>query len=248
VIVAHPGHELMIYHWIERHTPIYCCLTDGSGGRAASRVASTTRLLARVGATPGPVYARYADKAIYRLLIEKRVGVFVALAQELAEALIAAEIDGVAGDAVEGFNPVHDVCRILIDGAVAIARRRTGRDVANYEFGLDSSPAVALMAPKPGTEVLRLDAAALDRKMTAALEYPEMRGEVEAAVARFGRQAFAVEVLQPAGTTLMTARFEREAPGYEQSGARRVSEGVYSEIIRYRDHIQPVLHAMDLAG
>ena len=73
VIVAHPGHELMIYHWIERQRPLYCCLTDGSGGRAASRVASTTRLLEGAGAVRGPICGRYSDKQIYRLLLDKQV-------------------------------------------------------------------------------------------------------------------------------------------------------------------------------
>ena len=248
VIVAHPGHELMIYHWIERHAPLYCCLTDGSGGNAASRVPSTTRLLQGIGATPGPVYGRYADKAIYRLLLDRQVDVFVALATELADALVAADVVCVAGDAVEGFNPVHDVCRIVIDAAIAMVRRRTGREIINYEFALDSSPAAAMAAPPPGTQLLRLDDDALDRKMTAAFAYEEMRGEVEAAVARFGRRAFAVEVLQPARAKRILAGFEDEAPSYEQAGQQRVTEGIYSEIIRYRDHIQPVLHAMDAAG
>jgi len=85
VIVAHPGHELMIYHWIERHSPIYCCLTDGSGGSAASRVASTTRLLDAVGAVRGRVYGRFADKMIYRMLLDRQLDPFVALATELAD-------------------------------------------------------------------------------------------------------------------------------------------------------------------
>ena len=37
VVVGHPGHELMVYHWIESHRPLYCCLTDGSGGAAESQ-------------------------------------------------------------------------------------------------------------------------------------------------------------------------------------------------------------------
>jgi hypothetical protein len=128
VVVAHPGHELIIYHWMETHHPIYCCLTEGSGGAATSRLTSTTRLLNNVGASVGPIYRRYPDTQIYRLLLDRRVDVFVALAIELATALEEARVDCVAGDAVEGFNPVHDVCRLIVDGAVGIIRRRTGRD------------------------------------------------------------------------------------------------------------------------
>jgi hypothetical protein len=31
VIVAHPGHEMVVYHWMERHRPLYFCLTNGAG-------------------------------------------------------------------------------------------------------------------------------------------------------------------------------------------------------------------------
>ena len=168
VVVAHPGHELIVYHWMEEHHPIYCCLTDGSGGGATSRLSSTTRLLNTIGASAGPIYGRYPDKQVYRLLLEGRVDVFVALAKELASALEEAGVDCVAGDAVEGFNPAHDVCRLIIDGAVLIVRRRTGRDVRNYDFLLDGPHEPS----RPGSIVVRLDEVALERKLAAAQRLP----------------------------------------------------------------------------
>jgi hypothetical protein len=77
LIAAHPGHELMVYHWVGRHRPLYFCLTDGSGGSATSRIASTTRLLEHTGATVGPLYGRYPDKDVYALLLDGRLDVFV---------------------------------------------------------------------------------------------------------------------------------------------------------------------------
>ncbi|MEO8074715.1 MAG: hypothetical protein ABI818_00195 [Acidobacteriota bacterium] len=245
VVVAHPGHELAIYHWIETHPPIYCCLTDGSGGAATSRLTSTSRLLKHIGASVGPIYGRCPDRQFYRLLLDRRVDVFVALAHELATALDEARVDCVAGDAVEGFNPAHDVCRLIVDGAVAIIRRRTGREVRNYDFPLDGPP----QPPRPGSIVLKLDEAALERKLTAARAYPELRAEVEASLGRYGRQAFAMECLGPAATNLPASRFEQELPAYERYGATRVTEGRYSEIVRYRDHVRPVAMAIkDAAG
>jgi hypothetical protein len=243
IVVAHPGHELLVYHWIEKHQPIYCCLTDGSGGGATSRLSSTTRLLNNVGASVGPIYGRYPDTLVYRLLLDRRVDVFVALAQELAAAFAEAGVDCVAGDAAEGFNPAHDVCRLIVDGAVEILRRRTGREVRNYEFLLDGPPE----AGRPGSIVVELDEAALERKLAAARDYPEMRAEVEAALARYSRQAFAMECLRPAATTSQTSRFEQELPDYERYGERRVTEGRYSEIIRYRDHVRPIAVAIGAA-
>jgi hypothetical protein len=90
-----------------------------------------------------------------------------------------------------------------------------------------------------------LDEAALDRKIRSALEYPELRHEVEAALERFGRGAFAVECLRPTTTPFMIEEFDRELPAYERYGAIRVGEGRYDEIIRYREHVLPVRTAIE---
>jgi hypothetical protein len=240
----------MAYHWMERRRPLYFCLTDGSGGRATSRLASTARLLARVGARHGRLYGPYPDQQIYRLLLERRVDVFVNLANELAGALAEAEVDCVAGDAMEGFNPAHDVCRFLIDGAVAIVRHRTGRVLRNCDFVLEATPDTC---PEPLREralFLRLDDVAVARKIEAALAYPELRHEVSAALSRFGKRAFALECLRPAAdaTRLMIDRFETETPAYERSGEMRVGEGAYREVLRYREHVRPVLTAIQEAA
>jgi len=245
IIVAHPGHELRVYHWMEQQRPLYFCLTEGSGGAARSRMASTNLLLESVGATPGGLFGRYPDKDIYRLLLGGRLEVFVQLAQELAEAFIAADVDYVVGDAVEGFNPTHDVCRFVIDGAVDIIQSRTGRAIRNDDFILDGRPDACPEAVRADAMWIQLDDAALDRKIRAALEYPELRHEVQAALERFGRGAFAFECLRPTTTRLMIEEFNRELPAYERYGAIRVSEGRYEEIIRYRQHVLPVRTAIE---
>jgi AcrR family transcriptional regulator len=249
LIVAHPGHELMVYNWMERRRPLYFCLTDGSGGSATSRLPSTSRVLARVGAGHGMLYGRYSDKEIYRLLLQRRVDMFVDLAKELAGALIEAQVDGVAGDAAEGFNPAHDVCRFLIEGAVALVRRRTGRVLRNHDFVLEATPDTCPATLRPSAEITRLDEPAVARKLDAALSYPELRHEISAALGRFGKRAFALECLRPAtaATRLMIDRFESEAPAYERSGGIRVGEGRYREIIRYREHLWPVRRAIQEA-
>jgi hypothetical protein len=247
IVVAHPGHELRVYHWMEQRRPLYCCLTEGSGGSAESRLSTTTSLLERIGASPGPLYGRYPDKHVYRLLLEREIDVFGQMARELASALVDEGVDCVVGDAVEGFNPVHDVCRFVTDGAVAMAARRSGRVVRNYDFVLDGPPDACPDAFRAGALWLTLDDAALARKIDAALEYPELRAEVHAALHRFGKQAFAVECLRPVTTRLMIERFEHEAPAYESYGAIRVNEGRYEEVIRYRDHVLPVRRAIEQA-
>lgn len=247
IVVAHPGHELRLFHWMEQARPLYCCLTEGSGGAASSRMPSTDVVLDRVSARAGPIYGRYSDKAIYRLLLDGRVDVFVDLVDELADAFVTAGIDAVAGDAVEGFNPSHDVCRFIVDGAVALAARRSGRAIDNRDFVLDDRPDACPAASRAAATWIRLDDAALDRKIEAALAYPELRAEVQAALDRFGRAAFAVECLRPVTTAQALDAFRAELPFYERYGEQRVQEGRYTEIIRYRQHVLPVRAAIEAA-
>jgi hypothetical protein len=245
LIVAHPGHELRVFRWMEEFRPIYCCITEGSGGNGTSRIASTGALLHKVGVTPGPIYGRYPDKEVYRLLLNGNVEVFAQLANELADFLVSTGITHVAGDAVEGFNPVHDVCRFVIDGAVERVRRRTGRVLQNFDFVLDGKPDSCPESLRSGVTRLDLDEDALDRKIEAAFAYRELREEVDLALARFGRGAFGVEYLRPTMTRIMLEQFNRELPAYEQYGQRRVDERRYDEIIRYRQHVLPVRQAIE---
>ena len=238
VVVAHPGHELVVHRWMELHRPLYFCLTEGSGGAGSARIGSTDTLLQRIGATPGPIYGRFSDKEAYRLLLDGRVDVFVGLVDELAESLDGADVTCVAGDAMEGFNPVHDVCRALIDAAVALIATRSGRVLRNYEFSLHDGA---------GTDglVLDLDPQALDRKIAAARQYPEMRDEVDAALARGGVAAYSSERLSPSSRRAKMSEFAVTPPPYEGYGEMRVGEGRYSVVIRYLQHVLPVLSALE---
>jgi len=148
---------------------------------------------------------------------------------------------------LEGFNPSHDVCRFVIDGAVTLAARQTGRAIDSSDFVLEGRPDACPETSRDAATWLRLDDAALDRKIDAALQYPELRDEVHAALQRFGRGAFAVECLRPVTTALMLDTFDRELPAYERYGEQRVREGRYTEIIRYRQHVLPVRAAIEAA-
>ena len=94
---------------------------------------------------------------------------------------------------------------------------------------------------------LQLDAAALDRKIAAAMAYREMHEEVEAALNRAGRSAYAVESLRPASTRSMLDQFEATPPAYEATGEQRVAAGQYRDVIRYREHVLPVFKELGIS-
>jgi AcrR family transcriptional regulator len=243
LIVAHPGHELRVHGWLERTRPEVHVLTDGAGHGAHARLASTTAVIEGAGVRSGRIYGRYSDRAFYEAMLDRRLDVFVQLAEELADAIAAADPSVVACDAIEGYNPSHDVCRLISGAAVALASRRVGRTIEAYDFPLVDRPDACPDHLRPAAIRHELDAAALARKLAAADRYPELRDEVRTALEQLGVDAFRIECLRPHEANGLAA-FEAEAPFYERHGRRRVAEGVYRDVLTFRDHVRPIADAL----
>jgi hypothetical protein len=242
LVVAHPGHELRVYRWLELTRPVVFVLTDGSGNHGVSRLASTTALLDRAGATAGAIYGRLSDRELYRAVLGGNLGLFTNLADELARDL--ADVDVVAGDAVEGYNPGHDVCRLLVNAAV-LRLEAEGRRIANLDFPLVGAPDDCPPCNCNETLRLELDEGALHRKLAAARTYPELAGEVDAALANHGSDRFRVECLRPVRYGLDLAPFFAHPPFYETHGENRVAMGLYGEVIRFQGHVAPLAAALE---
>jgi hypothetical protein len=218
-------------------------LTDGSGPAGASRLASTTALLERAGATPGSIYGRLSDRQVYRAILDGDLDLFAGLADELAAAFDRAGITELVGDAVEGFNPGHDVCRLVINAAVQTLASR-GSAPRNLEFPLEGAPSAGSAEDLADGVRLDLDAAALERKLAAAAAYPEMAGEVERALASHGRAPFAIESFRPVRYGFEIGGRFAHPPFYETYGERQVAAGIYREVIRFREHMVPLAEGL----
>ncbi|HEV7784475.1 MAG TPA: hypothetical protein VGQ28_04005 [Thermoanaerobaculia bacterium] len=242
LVVAHPGHELRVHRWLELARPVVFVLTDGSGNHGVSRLDSSTALLGRAGATAGSIYGRLTDRELYRALLGGDLGLFTGLADELARGL--ADMDVVAGDAVEGYNPGHDVCRLLINAAV-LRLEAEGRRIANFDFPLVGAPDDCPAEDHSGAQRLELDEESLHRKLEAARTYPELAGEVEAALAAHGSDRFRVECLRPVRYGLDIAHLFSHPPFYETHGEKRVALGLYGQVIRFQNHLAPLAAGLE---
>ncbi len=243
-MVAHPGHELRVHGWMESARPLVFVLTDGSGSGGEGRLESTTRVLARTGARAGSIYGRMTDRAIYSAILEHDFGFFVRLADELAQMLLANTIDRVVGDAAEGYNPSHDVCRLVINAAIRIAQRMQGLTVAAYDFPVVEAPDQCPEALRIRALWMELDDEALSRKLDAARSYPELAADVERALERFGTQPFKTECLRPVDPEGAHGGNSPDVPYYERYGEQRVALGVYDRVIRFREHVLPLADAL----
>lgn len=244
MIIAHPGHELRVHHWVERARPATLVLTDGSGRTAKSRLDSTTKILQAAGARPGPVYGRFTDATIYGAMLAGRHEVFLTLLEEIAGWLVAEQIDYVAGDALEGYNSSHDVCRYLVGAACELAGRQRGRDIANFDFLLTGRPDACPAELQGRAICVRLDEATVARKLAAAEGYPELKHEVDLTLKQFGRAAFATEWLRPVANREGLNLAAEAIPYYEIYGEKQKAAGHYEQVIHRREHLLPVLQAL----
>jgi len=266
LVIGHPGHELRVHNWLETARPEVWVLTDGSGRSQTSRIDSTTHVLDKVGARPGPAYGYMRDVDVYDDVLHLNHDPFIQLVHQLTNALIEGQIDVIAGDAQEGYNPTHDICRLVINSAVELVKRKRGKPIVNYDFALVGPPHRGPADLLDSARCLTLDDRAFARKIEAARNYPELQAEVEGALnatvnenlrendelsqrlrSTFGvtdANSFRVECLRPVNNITSTDPFNGDIPFYEAYGEKQVKAGLYQQVLRYREHMQPLAAAL----
>lgn len=235
LVVAHPGHELRLYHWLEIARPLVFVITDGSGS-GRSRIHSTIEVLGTSGCTAGSIMAAFTDHEIYRMMLNGSVDPVVAMTLDLADSLIEHDIRSVVADACEWYNPTHDLCSAMASLAAERAGLATGRRMARYEYAVTEASSGA-------GETLELDDAALARKIAAAQRCEALNLEVESLIARIGVDALRREVLRPVATAVGSPK-PASKPFYETHGEKRVAAGQYRSVIRYEQHFRPFVEKL----
>lgn len=239
LVVAHPGHELNLMGWLTMAQPSVFVMTDGSGQLGRSRLHSTTRVLLRSGARPGSIYGHLSDHEVYEAMLSRDVDLFLRLTIELADWICLDGVDYVVADSAEGYNPAHDVCRLIVGGAVELAARIRG-PIGNYEYVIAGPRDDCGAGRCRGAIRLELDDETLERKIAAARGYPELAGEVESAMQRHGIESFRHECLHPVETRKSWAPEGNSVASYEIHGRSRVAAGKYRRPVTYADHIAPL--------
>lgn len=241
LFIAHPGHVLRAFRWLEIAKPLVFVMTDGSAPDQPARLPSTTAVLEKVGARAGSVYGRWNDGQIYDAILGGRVDEFVAATQEMADELASEGIEYIAGDAAEGYQCTHEMCRYMLNTAVALVEKKTGRKIVNYDFLLFGPPDACPEALRDRSIRVDLNEADFARKIAAAESYnPDFTHEVTQQVERFGKEPFMVEYLMPAddGAEWHAGKGK---PLYEIYGELQVLKGKYKNVIRYKEHFEPLV-------
>jgi hypothetical protein len=246
LILAHPGHESMVYGWLEQAKPMVCLLTAGSEPTDQTQFASTAGLINRVGARLGGIFGRFTEVGLYQTLLLRDHQRFVALASELAEWLVSEQIDCVVGNGIEGISPASDVCRILIDAAVAYAGRER-HFLKSYDFLFKHSASDCPNEVARRSLWVELSEDSWNRKQSNVQTTRSHQSEIEIAISQHGLESLRVECLRP--TTPWSIL--RESPDFSYPIERL---GIHSpadrcrHAIRFREHILPLAENLRLAA
>jgi len=238
LVVAHPGHELRAFHFLERATPRVSVLTDGSGSQGTSRLDATTRVLDEAGATRDTLYGCFTDKSAYAQLITLESMPFVAAAYQLSDTFTHHGITAVLTDAAEGYNPIHDLCHGIAEAGVRLCGALAPR---LFELDLVGRPDASGVGIR-----LTLDDRAFAKKLDAVHRYTALTDEATDAFARHGQEAFRIEFLRQAA--IGGLRPATHVPYYEQIGDERVRQGRYNSVLRYSTHVRPLLATLHALG
>ena len=239
-VFSHPNHEVAVLGLLGRLSPRVAVLTDGGG---QDRLKETRAGLASLGLLDRAVFLEDAETAYYEALLARDVGFFGGVAARLAERLRGLRASCVLCDAVEFYNPVHDIC-------MPIVRAALGPGAPLYEVPLVyQRPAVDgvdyVMQRLPASResdaiTCELSAAELDAKLrTMHAAYPRFLATLEAAGGDVTAHELGVEVVARAGSRLPRPGAERVLR-YEERGCTLRSAGEIDEVITYAGHYLPV--------
>jgi hypothetical protein len=232
LIVAYPGHELRLFHWMERFRPVVFVLTDGSGGAGVGRIDYSRRTVAAAGARAGSVFGRMPDKAWYAALLARDPTPFHEAVAAITMEAAACPPALVVSDAMDGYNPMHDLCE-AVGRAVASKLAEYGPVPRHLR-----SPAVAGV-PGVSADLLMLDAAAAARKRAAVEAYAPLAEET--------RALLSAEPLAMLRECLLDCGFGWPpgwVPAWERTARERVRDGCYETPLGYDAHVRPVALAL----
>lgn len=243
LVVGHPGHELKVFGWMSQFKPRVFVITDGSGQHGTPRIASTRALVRQIGAEEGEIFGGFSDVRIYAAILGREYSLFKNILHALTRSFLINDVNLVAGDAAEGYNPTHDICRALINGALTMAKQAAGRTIDNYQFCLTEWEQNTASPHDGQCRHFHLDDKLLSKKLKAAEQYVELRDEVRRATELRGVDYFRLECLRKAVVT-SSADSNSHNQFYETCGERRVAEGKYQTVIRYKEHMAPLFEAI----
>jgi hypothetical protein len=242
-VFSHPNHELAVFGAVQRLQPHLLFLSDGGGPR---RQAETRRGLESISAADRARLLDYPESAYYAALLQRDVEFCRRVVADIASVIDELQPEEVFCDAVEFYNPVHDLCLPLT--LAALAGRPNSPPV--FEVPLiyqraagEEAYAIQRFPTEQGGEQreLHLSDAELSAKLQArASIYCELRQQLAGLLDAVPNRDAALEVWRPC-TTATPVPGAGRALRYEWRGRTLQARGAVAEVITYAEHYRPLV-------
>ncbi|MCR9223858.1 MAG: hypothetical protein NXH70_07280 [Hyphomonas sp.] len=240
MIIAHPGHELLVLSALRHTQPLTAIFTDGSGSINEPRISYSERILEMAGAVRSSVFGRYSDKDCYAFIKARDSTPFVELRDELVEEFLADNVQQIFSDACEYYNPMHDLASYVADAVTIKLASKRGSPADRFVIPIAPSDGLTRVALKSDAVVsLPQTPDDLIFKLEAIGAYEPLAQEIQSAKTLEG-EAYLQEKLclhQPIAQAPGALEIE---PFYERFGRERIAAGVYSELITYSEHMMQI--------
>ncbi|MEQ1825607.1 MAG: hypothetical protein ABL921_06655 [Pirellula sp.] len=241
LLIAHPAHELLVHAWMCLATPTVYVLTKGAAHGLQPRIRRTGRMIESIGCKAGNIFGAINDQDLYDMLLRGDRSPLLKIVSTIAAALCESGTRSVVVDSAEGRILAHDVWRAMVDAAVFIASQNRSDPIQVIEFPIEDW---SVPTDEASFHRLKLTAQEQQAKKRSIEDYVEIATE-------------AVKLLDgPAKTTLQMELFRNghyskrwlsattgKTP-YEIHGEQQVKAGRYSQCIRFRQHVLPLLEEL----
>lgn len=242
MIFGHPSHELAVFGRLQREPSEILIIDDGGGPR---REGDSRTGLATIGLRAR--YLSHPEGDFYKALLARDVGYFRHVTDQLRRVIEEVEPDEIYCDAIEFYNPVHDVTLPMVRTALGPRRAEIfevplvyQEDVPGEVYRIQRVPP-ALANRRISYE---LTAEQAEKKDVARLTiYSNLREQAGPEFMTAPRAYLAHEEVARASTGLPAPGDGRKLR-YEWRARLLQSQGLIQEVITYADHYLPVMRAL----
>ena len=237
MVFSHPNHEVSVLGTIGRKSPHVVFLTDGGG---EERVRETQEGLSSYLPFENLHFLGHSEPSLYDALVNHDCEFFRNLAREVRDVVDLIQPSEIYCDAIEFYNPVHDMALPIVRAALE------GReDIAVLEVPLiyqeKSEPdSYALQKVPPSLAHLSasvmLTGIELDRKMAV------LRSGYQALIRQLGERILDAIDARPQRENFLRARGSLPGPApdqvlrYDMRGRALKAQGEVQEAISYHKH------------
>jgi hypothetical protein len=120
VIYGHPNHELATFGLLQRLKPHMVFLTDGGSDQ---RLKQTRQGLSSIGLLDRATFLNHRENDFYGALLRHDTDFFAAIAEQVCEHIREIGSEQVLCDAVEFYNPIHDLALPIAQAAMKRVNR-----------------------------------------------------------------------------------------------------------------------------